>query len=63
MDNLSIVLITASIMVMIEGLTLAVFPKRFKRTIAKLIKKEKDIRGVGLVELIIGLLIIFLVSL
>jgi Tfp pilus assembly protein PilW len=30
---------------------------------AKLIKKEKDIRGLGLVEIIIGLLILFLISL
>ena len=61
MEELKIILLTLAVYLILEGLVLAIAPKPTLKTIKKTFKKPKDVQGVGLIELIIAFLLIFLV--
>ena len=63
MSTLDIILATLSAIVLVEGLFLAVFPKQVMKGIKRTFKNRKNVVRVGLIEIIIALLILFLISL
>jgi len=63
MDMISIVLITIAVLMVIEGLIISIFPKQVKKAIKQIFKNQKQIVKIGLIEVIIGLLILFILSL
>ena len=60
METLNIVLITISIMVIIEGLIFVVFPNKIRKAMKEMFKNTRATIKYGLIELLIGLGILFL---
>ena len=63
MDTIQTILATASIMILIEGLIVAIFPKQTIRGLKEIFKNKKNAVKVGLIEIILALLILFIISL
>ena len=63
MDTIQIILITASIMILIEGLLIAIFPKQVGKALKEIFKNKKNAVKIGLIEIILALLILFIISL
>tara|TARA_Y100000034_G_C6707733_1_gene312477 strand:- start:223 stop:417 length:195 start_codon:yes stop_codon:yes gene_type:complete len=51
----SILLAIISVLIILEGLFVAVFPKKTKRLTNKFFKNPKKIKTIGLIELLIGI--------
>tara|TARA_Y100000310_G_C20641846_1_gene794382 strand:+ start:141 stop:335 length:195 start_codon:yes stop_codon:yes gene_type:complete len=51
----TLILAIISVLLILEGLFVAVFPKKTKKMTNKLFKNPKTIKSIGLIELIIGI--------
>jgi len=63
MNTLEIILATISAMLLIEGLIIAIFSKRYIKTIKKMFKNRKEVIKTGLIEIILALIILFIIAL
>ena len=63
MNAIQIVLGTLAVLMVIEGLIISIFPKQIKKAIKQIFKNKKQIVKIGLIEAIIGLLILFILTL
>ena len=63
MQTLDTILITISIMILIEGLIIVIFPIKLGKAIKKIFKNKQEVVKIGLIEVILALLILFIISL
>ncbi len=63
MTTTQIIIATLAIVILIDGLLLTLFPEQIKRTIREMFKSRKKIVKIGLIEIILALLVLFLMSL
>ncbi len=63
MEAIEIILITISFMLISEGIFLSLFSKQIAREIKKIAKDRKTIVKIGLIEIILALIILFMISL
>jgi len=54
----SIIILVISILLIIEGSLAFLFPRQIKKIVSDLIKNPKKIRGYGIIELILGLILL-----
>ena len=62
MIETSIILATIAILVIIEGLILTIFPLKMKKALHQITKNKKHIQKIGVIELIIGMIILLLTA-
>jgi len=63
MNNLEIILSTIATLMLAEGSVIAIWPKSTAKTIKKIFKNKREVMKVGLIEMILGLIILFIISL
>jgi uncharacterized protein YjeT (DUF2065 family) len=63
MQTLNIILATLSAAMLIEGLVIAIFPKSTIKELKRIFKNPKTAIKIGLIEIILALLVLFLISL
>ena len=63
MEAIEIILITISFMLISEGIFLSLFSKQVVKEIKKIAKDRKTIVKIGLIEIILALIILFMISL
>lgn len=63
MQTIEIILATLSVGILIEGAIIAIFPKSTSREIKQIFKNPKTAVKVGLIEMILALIILFIISL
>jgi len=63
MVDLSAVLATIAFLAIIEGLILTIWPTKTKKALYYITKSKKHIKRIGIIELIIGILILLLLVL
>jgi len=62
MGTIEIILITISALMLIEGAIIAIFPKSTLKQIRKIFKNTKTTIKIGLIEIILALIILFIIS-
>ncbi len=55
---LEIIVGTIAVILILEGLFISVYPKKTKRALSFLTKKEKKIRTFGIVEIVCGIILL-----
>jgi uncharacterized protein YjeT (DUF2065 family) len=55
---LSLIFYILGILVILEGLFVALFPKKTKKIVLSLIKTEKATKKLGIIELVIGIILL-----
>jgi uncharacterized protein YjeT (DUF2065 family) len=55
MSTAATIVLIIAILLILEGLFVAIFPKKTKQLTNKLFKNPKTIKSVGLIELLIGI--------
>jgi len=63
MEPIEIIFGTIAIIAIIEGMFLSVFPGQIKKALRQIFKNKKKIITIGMIEIIIGLTILFIISL
>jgi hypothetical protein len=63
MNTLEIVLTTISGMVLLEGLIIATMSKKTIKVMRKMFKNKKEVVKIGMIEIILALLVLFLIAL
>ncbi len=63
MNRLEIILSTIGILMLIEGLIIATSPKYLIKEIKKIFKNKQEVVKIGLIEMILALIILFIISL
>lgn len=63
MQTIEIILATLSVAMLIEGAIIAIFPKRTAKEIKQIFKNKKNAIKVGLIEMILALIILFVINL
>lgn len=58
-----IILATLSIAMILEGLIIAIFPKQTAKEIKKIFKNKENAVKIGLMEIILALIILFIIAL
>ncbi|HLC86989.1 MAG TPA: DUF2065 family protein [Candidatus Nanoarchaeia archaeon] len=58
MYTLKIILITFGVALLIEGLIIALFTKKTKEALTKLVKDKKKLRKLGIIEIIVAVILI-----
>ena len=57
---LNIILATIAILIIAEGLLISIFSVQIKKAASQILKNTKRIRKFGLLELIIGIILLFI---
>lgn len=63
MQTIEIILATFAVLILIEGATIAIWPKSTAKTVKQIFKNKKNAVKVGLIEMILALIILFIISL
>ena len=60
--DIKTVLFAFAILMILEALALIIFPNQIRKAFSRLIKNKYSVRWTGLIEMIIGILIIIVVT-
>ncbi len=60
MEKISIALLVIGIIFVLEGLFIAIYPKSTKRIIFKMFKNAKNIKQIGIIEFIMGAILVLI---
>ncbi len=62
MNTIQVILITISALMLAESLILVTFSKSVSIKIKQIFKNTKNVRKIGLIEMILALIILFIIS-
>ena len=63
MTTLNIILSTVAVLMLVEGLITAIWPKQLGNKLKHIFKNPKNTVKIGLIEIIISLIILFIIAL
>jgi len=63
MQTLSIILLTLAALIVLEGFVLTIWPLEIKKVLSKILRNKKLIRKMGLIEVVVGIILIVIVLL